>query len=341
MCLFPFVNFHCSPAWFKSACVAGLQSRHAGRAKVAGTRGVQRPRARERAGALAMGSLDMSHFDEIAEKHAPSINAKIDKFEAGDVGQIQALGGELLNMLAGLDLSYQALLHHSKVGVASCNRSYDMLCPTNVHNLLGKLCEKGWNPRESENALVGELDDFTAELERECNKIMIEKSDGLLPSQHTEEIDNISIAGSHTTTVLRLADGADQGQYKTSDANKHLCGEDGYLSKQRIFEVCPSLKAPATTGIRYTVIRKQIIRRCPRLMQILCEADNSKHSNFQHETPMQIMSNIHRLAVQSGAASAADWAKVVSTASRRFSKSFETDACALCVFRERILWRRR
>ena len=48
------------------------------------------------------------------------------------------------------------------------------------------------------------------------NREVIDSSGGLLPELHVEDIQTLTIAGSHTTTVLRLVDAAEHKQYKTS-----------------------------------------------------------------------------------------------------------------------------
>ena len=90
-----------------------------------------------------------------------------------------------------------------------------MLCADNVHRLLTRFTEKGWNSREAANALASEIEDGSAgQGARAKNKELIDRSDGLLPSMHVEEAQILTIAGSHTTTVLRLVAAAGDGQYR-------------------------------------------------------------------------------------------------------------------------------
>ena len=91
-----------------------------------------------------------------------------------------------------------------------------MLCPDNVQKLLKHFTEKGWNAREAETALAGEIADGQAgDLQRTRNFEVIQGSGGILPKMHVEEIQVLTIAGSHTTTVLRLIDAAGHDQYRT------------------------------------------------------------------------------------------------------------------------------
>ena len=103
------------------------------------------------------GMAAPSHWDQVADKHAAEINAIIADLESGDNGQIQSVGAKLLDILESSELSYKALFHHGRVGVSSCNREGSMLCADNVHQLLTRFTEKGWNAREAETGLAGEI----------------------------------------------------------------------------------------------------------------------------------------------------------------------------------------
>ena len=282
---------------------------------------------------MAADSKNSGHWDSVAEKHAPTINNTISDLEAGDKKkQIQSVGAELLDLLEATGLTYKSMFHHSRVGVASVNREGSMLCADNVHRLLTRFTEKGWNGRESAGALAGEVGEgASADHERKENLRVIEESGGLLPFLLVEDMQIVTIAGSHTSTVLRLIDGAEENQYKTSPENAHLC-VNGFLSKQAILETAPSLKRPCAHGMEYTVVRKQVIKRCPMLMRILSESDNAKHENNQRETVYQTMSNLHRRAMDAKANTTEEWNKVVEAASRRFSKEFEQEASCYAAF---------
>ena len=160
--------------------------------------------------------MSASHWAQIAQKVAAEINQLIADLESGKRGHIQSVGATLLGILQKAELSYQALVHHGRVGVSSCNREGSMLCADNVHQLLTRFTEKGWNPLEAASALATEIgDSASAAFERQKNMQMIESGGGLLPKLHVEEIQILTIAGSHTTTVLRLIDSAEREQYRT------------------------------------------------------------------------------------------------------------------------------
>ena len=54
-------------------------------------------------------------------------------------------------------------------------------------------------------------------------------------------------------------------------------------------------EAPVNDGLKqYLVIRSAFADLCPDAFRILSEADNAKHSNYQVESFMQTMHNVHR-----------------------------------------------
>ena len=57
-------------------------------------------------------------------------------------------------------------------------------------------------------------------------------------------------------------------------------------------------------------------------MRILSEADNSKHDNYQTESAIQTMFNIHRRALRQEAASASDYATICKQVSRGHKPEF-------------------
>ena len=177
---------------------------------------------------------------------APVINKLIDNFEKKNEGQIQALGGYIRTLLEENELSYSETVHHSRVGVSSVNRDDEMLQPDNAHNLVLIFSRKGFNAAESMNAFASEMPDGKeGEQELRKNRELIDKCAGSLPDYHVEDIKILTVAGSHTTTALRIVDSAENQRIRTIDALQHMC-VDGFLSKAKILETSQaSLRQPA------------------------------------------------------------------------------------------------
>ena len=129
--------------------------------------------------------------------------------------------------------------------------------------------------------------------------------------------------GSHTTAVLRLvAFVRSGGMVPMVEGLEALCVH-GVLSFERIIEKCPSIRQPLDTGLTYTVLRAEIADLCPDVMRILSECDNAKHDNYQMESFIHTMFNIHRRLVNlGGACNDADCARIAKQVSRGHNGEF-------------------
>ena len=264
---------------------------------------------------------------------APKINAMIDALDEGDDGQIQSLGAELRAIIIKDECGYMMQIHHSEVGVDPGNRNGEMLVPLNVHNLIRLICRKGFAWPETANALASEVppgadgDEYRRE-----NEELIEKAEGLLAPIQVEIMRVGTGAGSHTTAVLKLSDYAGKGgKIPIVPGNEHL-GVDGFYSRQRIEEVCPTLKEPTDKGLTYFVIRWQLAALCPKLLVVLSEADNAKHSNYQRETWLQTMFNAHDRSLKANATTEGDFKKIGRQVARSHPVEAQDDVEAMTEF---------
>ena len=240
----------------------------------------------------------MSLLKKAAEK-APVINRMIKEFE-GDrakATQIQSFGVELRTFLKENGLLKHERVHHRYCGVAKCNRNYAMLIPLNSPMLLYRMVNKGWSWFEVQLALAAEISPTsTGDSERQENAKLIARSDGLLAPIDADELKIVTIISSHTTSVLRMCDAnsvkAVQG-WTDEVANEH-----GVITKERVIEKAPSMQEPIAIGLEYDIIPYQLVDLCPRLLDMLAEADNAKHKNAAADSPLQMMMNIHRRATQ-------------------------------------------
>ena len=70
------------------------------------------------------------------------------------------------------------------------------------------------------------------------------------------------------------------------------------------------MKDPTDNGLTYFVVRSPLLELCPKLLRVLSEADNAKHSNYQKETWLQTMFNAHDRSVQANAKTADDFKRI-------------------------------
>lgn len=256
----------------------------------------------------------------IAETHAATINDMIEKFESNPENtHIQAMGASLRKFLIDVGLAVLGEhIHHAAVGPHVDNRETEMLIPVSVHDLLRKISMKGWSWIETQLALCcGIPPGPLGEAWRDKCKELARKADGLLAPYESELLTHVTAAGSHTTAVLRLVDYCEHNNVAVCPGKEfEPLSINGYLSKQRILEKCPSMKEALEKGLAYTHIRWEIVVLCPALMRILSEADNAKHTVYNKETPLQTMFHIHRRAIERNAKTDEEWADIAKTCSR-------------------------
>ena len=268
----------------------------------------------------------MTKYAELAVKVAPTINAMIASYDNADDKrslQIQALGADLRKLLMESDLSYQDYAGPDTVGVHPCNRNYAMLQPSEVHALLVYIAYKGWSSLETLLALAGEIPHTpTGQEWKVKNHELVLKSDGLLPEINIEKLKIVTVVCSHTNAVLRIVTPNATGKVKCTPATEQF-SIDGYVSPDLVFERAPSMREPAERGLKFTIVRWQIIEKCPRLMEVLSEADNAKHDSFRKETPVQAMFNIHRRALAE--IGDIDYHKIGKLVSRAHGEAFAKD----------------
>ena len=273
------------------------------------------------------------NLKEIVDLTAPIINEKLREYENSEsqqAQQIQALGSELRAFLAQHKLSYQERIHHDYVGTHPCNRSYQMLTPVDVHQLLHTITCKGWSQEETALACAVEVPHGEAGEEmRQRNAELVSKAGGLLAPIRAETIRVATVCCSHTTAALRVAFHARGSAVLACPGHEDLA-TDGFLSRARIEEKCPSIVEALQKGITYTIVRWQIAEACPKLMEALSEADNAKHDSFRKETAMQAMFNIHSRAVACVAETDADYNRIARIAARGHSAEFATAVRHYC-----------
>ena len=263
-------------------------------------------------------------FAELAQKHAPAINQFIEEFEERSDDAIQAFGAQMRTYLLDNDLAYYEGLHHDNVCVDIDNREGEMLIAIKVRKLLAIIARKGWNVEETRMALLRELprDPERLSLYLRKNKELIDRSDNLLAPIQTELLRGATGAGSHTTAVLKLVAACKKGRFPICEGIDDHLGHEGFLAQHLILQQCPSLEEPMNVGIRYFVVRSQIADKCPALMRILSEADNAKHSNYQKESALQTMMNIHRRAVSTSAKTESEFNAIARAVSRGHGPEF-------------------
>ena len=246
-------------------------------------------------------STVIESVEELACRYAQEINAICAEADAASSrsSQIQAIAHKAKHLIKSVGLIVRKVVPPSDIGVDPCNRMGAMLEPVHAHELLDMFVLKGWSDSEVIHACASEVPPGAeGDKCRAKNKRLVEQSQGLL-APSTDRINATTVVNSHTCAALRIVHYSDQPRVKACPVTEKFCGTDGiHISKERVMEMCPSLKRPCEEGIEMDIIPHQLTKLCPTLMGIISEADNAKHDTYRQETPLQIMLNLHARIVQ-------------------------------------------
>ncbi len=202
------------------------------------------------------------------------------------------------------------------------------LIPIDVHDLLLCICNSGWSWKECAGALASEIPaSEMGQQWRAANQQLAEKSDGFLAPYNPDLLEILTGRGSHTTAAVRA--------YKLGCKGIHdeVCNE-GMISKHKILDKEPSMAEPLEKGMKYTVIKKEIVVACPRLMEILSRTGNASHGVARTQTALQGCKRVLTLAVSKQLASGRDdvWDDVAKVASIGMPPGYIETARTYCAF---------
>ena len=224
---------------------------------------------------------------------APLINEWIEKFENGLViDGTEAFQYKMIEQIGKVGLGKDEWHPVWHVIVHPDNREGGVLVSVDVHDLLRQLFHNGWNWTRVD-ACAAEIPDGP-EGDRWVSKYtkVIQQSNGLLPKPLPRDQLKIATArGSHTTSSVHVLDAS----IPCKGIHPELCSEDGKISKSKILEKQPSLRQPIDKGIKYFVIKKQLVDACPKLMAMLARTGNVVHTTYRATTALQNCIRLHEV----------------------------------------------
>ena len=273
-------------------------------------------------------ALDLSlPVDERVGLIAPLLRKACDEFLDGSVKDgISTYQERLLKRIEDSGLCDFRWVQVDKVGVHPDNRDKAGLVPIDVHDLLLRIFQNGWS-WSVVDALACEIPPNEVGAKwREYNADLVEASDGLLAAVNPDDLEVLTGRGSHTTAMVRL--------YKLGARGIHpeLC-IDGKISQAKIFEHQPSMGEPVRKGIRYLVIRWQLVLAAPALMLVLSRTGNANHGIHRVTTVLQSCKRVHDLyCSQVRAGQPTDWEKIIKVASYGMPPEYAQDAIMFCDF---------
>ena len=128
---------------------------------------------------------------------------------------------------------------------------------------------------------------------RDFNEKLADDAHGLLPAVQKSFLSIATARGSHTTAIVRIVKLGAKG------VHEQLCHE-GYVSRSKICEQRPSFNEPLQKGLPYTIIKSELVAKCPKLMSVLSRTGNVSHGVHRIATALQSCMSVFRAVQEVG-----------------------------------------
>lgn len=240
---------------------------------------------------------------------APILNKAIDDFLVGNLKMgVEAFEVEVLRVISDAGLLESRVYDVGKVAIHPENREEEMAVIADIHDLLDRMVEDGFNPKKWVALACTIPEGCEGDRWRAENVKLAEESDGYLAPVRAEELEIATARGSHGTSALRCA------KFGAKAVHKQLASGDGMLSKEIICELAPSFRNCLENGVLYDIIPGQLALQVPKLMSTLSRNGNNFNDVFRLQSSLQICSRIHKLSLQ--AKGDDDWETIAERASK-------------------------
>ena len=228
----------------------------------------------------------------IIEKIAPELKRLVQEHEEGTYKEgVEAFNSEIMHIIEQSGLLVEEKKHVSCVGVHPHNREKTMVIPIDVHDLLVKFADNGYNPRLWDALALKVPPGEVGEQWRAANIALVEGSDGLLAPIQGDRIEIVTGRGSHGTAACRLV------AFGAQAVHEQLAGADGKLSKSKLLDLQPSWREPLDHGLLYKVLPGELEIAVPGLLACLSRVGNASHDVYREPTTLQLCARIHSIAV--------------------------------------------
>ena len=179
-------------------------------------------------------------IDERVDILAPLITRWIEDWENGINKQgAETFQGNLINIMIETAMIVYRWVCVSKVGAHPANREWAMLVPADVHDLLVRIANKGWCWFKVDVLAFEIPPNDEGNSWRLANVQLAQGSDGLIPRYSPDELEIVTVRGSHTTAAVRCY------MFGSKGIHEELC-LNGIVSKSRILERQPSMHDEGT-----------------------------------------------------------------------------------------------
>ena len=267
----------------------------------------------------------MAGLDEVVKCTGKVVNAEVEAYLDPNTPSkgAEAFQDFIVDLLLAKKLASNKTIDTRIVLVHPDNREGQGYVPFDVHKLLSRICPNGWSWSKVA-ALAAEIPpDAEGDRWRAFNAKLIASSDGLVAPLDTALAEYATSRGSHTTAAVNLMHYGCTGMFDCTMLN-------GVVSKSKIIEAQPSMAEPLK-GITYVVLKWQIVKECPRLMEALARTGNASHGVERKTTALQGCSRIHHLFMAGGCADDS-WPRVVQQACIGMPEEYHDTADQLAAF---------
>ncbi|CAK0802170.1 unnamed protein product, partial [Prorocentrum cordatum] len=223
-------------------------------------------------------------------KVAPYINETIAKFRDGDCEALKAKSHELIEQLLANDLAVKAVHDCKEVGVHCDNRDGIGIEVPDVHVLIQRICQAGWDPRVPTAIAFERPDGPQGKKMMDFNLKLIADSDGHLAPLIDHEVKIFSVSSSHTVAGHRCV------RHGSLTTLSDTFSTDSRLAAEKIKQRFPAYRSPLEDGMTWVVIRRQVEQACPQLPDFIQASENAGHGVEQAASKLQVMKRIHSRA---------------------------------------------
>lgn len=221
---------------------------------------------------------------------APELRSLVQQHEEGTFkGGVEAFNDYIMNKIADADLVKEEIRNVACAGVHPDNRESSMLVPIDVHDLLRKFAENGFNPNLWDALALTIPHGPKGDEWRRANAALVEDAEGYLAQSESSLLEIVTGRGSHGThALLCVAFGA-------LGMHPDLCDEHGRISKAALLEKQPSWEAPLKHGLKYKVLPGELELAVPGLLSCLSRIGNASHDVYRQKTALQMCNRIHTI----------------------------------------------
>ena len=224
----------------------------------------------------------------------PLIEPVLAKYDSSsDTSQIKRLSDLALNILSDYSLSYCQKISPDSVGVHSTNRWGSGLVPAEVHTNIANILGIGFSLPACADATVTETPPGQEGQQQVAfNETLVKDSSGLLAEIKPDSLKYLSLCCGHTNAGLRAA----KAECRSELDNRFT--ENGFLNRRKIEELDQCYGAAMQEGIRWRVLKHEVLTKWPSLSYLLQEAGNVTNHVAQEESVLQVLMKLRKMGLK-------------------------------------------